>query len=161
MNIRKAKVSEAQAILDLNAETWRLINSKDYTKDQIEAWLRQQCKERIEQGIIAGNVTVCVDKRDHLLGVGARFGNEITGLYVSATLQRQGIGSKLLSQIEEDAKLEGINELQFHSTLTALPFYLKQGYTEISRDNWPLPNNMDLKTVNIKKEIKYNNVFKH
>ena len=42
LEARKAGVKEAQAIIDLHADTVRRINSRDYTPEQIDAWIRKQ-----------------------------------------------------------------------------------------------------------------------
>jgi putative acetyltransferase len=83
-------------------------------------------------------------------------GAEFQGFYVSADHQREGIGSKLLAKMEESAASEGITEMVFQSTLTALAFYISQGYQENGKDAWPLADEISLQTVIVKKQLRKN-----
>lgn len=98
--VRKAKVEEAQQIIDLHPDTVRRINAKDYTSEQMEAWLGKRKVEITEGMIRNGDYHVAVDERGRVLGVGSIKGNRLFGLYVSAGHQGQGIGTLLLEAME-------------------------------------------------------------
>ena len=148
--VRKAKVTEAQAIIDLHADTIRKINSRDYSQAQVEMWIGTRSIEITQSMIENGEYCVCVDHTGNLLGQGHLKENEIFGLYVSADHQSQGIGSDILEYMEKEAREAGIKELHSQSTITALGFYKKHGYEEL--DHVKL-GKARLYAINIKKRL--------
>jgi len=153
MNIRKARVEEAQAIIDLHADTVRRVNSRDYTPEQIDAWLGKRKVEITEAMIRDGQYYVCVSADGDLLGVGNIKGNRLFGLYVSAGHQGEGVGSALLGQMEADALRSGVAEIETESTLTAEGFYKSHGYQEVERKTLSIVNGQTLEVVGIKKTL--------
>ena len=133
MEVRKAKTEEAQAIIDLHVDTVRRINSRDYSTDQIDFWIGKRKVEITEAMIKAKEYYVAVDETGHVFGMGHMKDNNITGLYVSADHQQEGIGSAILGRMEKDAMQNGAVMMEIESTLTAAPFYLRKGYHEIDR----------------------------
>jgi len=129
--VRKAKVTEAQAIIDLHDDTIRKINSRDYSQAQVEMWIGTRSIEITQSMIESDEYCVCVDHTGKLLGWGHLKENEIFGLYVFADHQSQGIGSAILEYMEKEAREAGIEELHSQSTIIALGFYRKQGYEEL------------------------------
>ena len=133
MEVRKAKTEEAQAIIDLHVDTVRRINSRDYSTDQIDFWIGKRKVEITEAMIKAKEYYVAVDETGHVFGMGHMKDNNITGLYVSADHQQEGIGSAILGRMEKDAIENGAVMMEIESTLTAAPFYRHKGYHEIGR----------------------------
>lgn len=78
---------------------------------------------------------------------GFRCCGEIQKLYVSDKMKRQGLGRRLLEQIEAYAKENGIERLylETHSNLKEAVFlYEKQGYHRIDRPENVVHSTMDL-----------------
>lgn len=67
---------------------------------------------------------------DEIIGL-AGFQNEsgtVAGIFVDPELKGSGIGSKLMDRIEEEARSEGLEEMETLASLEALGFYKKNGY---------------------------------
>ena len=60
--VRKAKVAEAQAIIDLHDDTIRKINSRDYSQAQVEMWIG------ITQSMIESDEYVLIIPESSLVG---------------------------------------------------------------------------------------------
>jgi putative acetyltransferase len=133
MQIRKARIEEAQSVIDLHSDTVRRINSRDYSAKQIDMWLGKRKVEITEAMIAGGEYYVAADEQGRILGAGHMKEKKITGLYVSADHQREGIGSAILGQMEKDALANGAEMMEIDSTLTAAPFYQYKGYDEVNR----------------------------
>jgi hypothetical protein len=69
--VRKARIDEAQAIIDLHSDTVRRINSRDYSPAQIDAWVGVRRIEVTQAMIADGQYYVCVDRDGKLLGLGS------------------------------------------------------------------------------------------
>ena len=154
VHVRKARVEEAQAIIDLHVDTVRRVNSKDYSPQQIDAWLGRRRVEVTEAMIRDGQYYVCVDDAGHLVGMGNIKGDELFALYVSADHQREGVGSAILARIEQDALGDGICRIKADSTVTAEGFYRRHGYVAVERKVLKIANRQTLEVVAMTKELK-------
>ncbi|WP_414837075.1 GNAT family N-acetyltransferase [Candidatus Nanohalococcus occultus] len=55
----------------------------------------------------------------------------VTGIFVDPELKGSGIGSRLMDKIEEDARSEGLEEMETLASLEPVGFYKKNGYKVI------------------------------
>jgi putative acetyltransferase len=154
MQVRRARIEEAQVIVDLQVDTIRRINSRDYSEEQINAWLRHRRVDHFEWLISHGHCYVCLDDReDNIVGMGTIRGNEVLQLFASADRQRQGIGSAILRQMEECALLQGFETVELDSSLSAVGFYERRGYEEIGRKQRDWGGNVTMTVVPMRKEL--------
>ena len=149
--VRKAKIDEAQAIIDLHADTIRRVNSKDYTPTQIESWIGKPNLEFYKSAIRDGEFYVYVTENGSILGEGHLNKNAIFGLYVSADHLGKGIGSAILERMEDDAVNAGFTELRTTSTITALGFWRSKGYEELEHIKF---GKAELHAVKMRKNIR-------
>ncbi len=73
------------------------------------------------------NTIVC-EENNNILGFGSFLGNNIDLLFVNASSQKQGIGKKILSTIEDIAQKQGYSNLKLIAINNSEHFYQKQGY---------------------------------
>lgn len=126
MLIRNYRPSDCREIIDLFYNTVHLINAKDYTQEQLEAWANKDIN--LEQWNIRLQshycLVACID--DVIVGFGDI---DNTGyldhLYVHAHYQRQGIASALCDRLEATTTSSSITT---HASITARPFFEKRGY---------------------------------
>ena len=111
-----------------------MVNSKDYSLEQIEAWAPKehrgdvQWKERIHKD--NGFVAVLDD-----MIVGFATLNDdgfIDFLYVHHEQQMRRIGTYLFTRIEIEAEELGISKLTTQASHTAKPFFEKMGFAVVS-----------------------------
>jgi len=57
----------------------------------------------------------------------------IDHFYVSGGYVRQGVGSRLMAEIEKEARNSGLHELTSFVSLTAEPFFLHHGFRIVRR----------------------------
>jgi N-acetylglutamate synthase-like GNAT family acetyltransferase len=150
--IRKAKLEDASIINKLINNTIFAVNSKDYTKKQINARIKNRTaklKDRIktnsramfiilENFKILGLVSLTLEKK------------EITMLYVKQNYIGKGLGKKLLKYAEKHAKKLGLDYLNLESTLTAFEFYKSQGYRKIRKVNH-ISNGVNIPCIKMRK----------
>jgi len=153
MRIRKADADDAQAVFELHDRAVREVCGRDYTPDEIEAWLRKQSVAAYRERIAEGDMYVAESEEGEVLGFAARVGERIKALYVAADHQGEGVGSALLGRLEEDALREGFGEVAAHSTVTALGFYARQGYEVGERVDCPVTREIPLAAVAVRKRL--------
>ena len=78
---------------------------------------------------------IAVDKQKEIIGGGRlHFNNNKEGqiryMAVSNTIQRKGLGSAIVSELETIAREKGIQEMVLNARENAISFYLSMGYKE-------------------------------
>ena len=137
MRVRGALPNDVLAIAAIQRACALETCSRDYSPHQIRAWLERQSDGELRERIEAGIVVVADDEGGFVRGYGARAGRRVLWLFVAPPEQGKGVGSALLRQMEHDARAEGLQELSATSTLTALDFYLKRGWTRGAERQFP------------------------
>ncbi len=66
---------------------------------------------------------------------------------------RQGLGSLILSTVEDAARQDGFHRFEMGSTLTGVPLYALRGYVEIELIAVPLGNGEALPVVKMAKIV--------
>ena len=154
MRIRKARPEDAKEIVKLVRETIRKVNSEDYTKKQVNAWVSSNKAKKMRE-FIAGKrkVFVAVDK-DKIIGMATwtQSENQVGALYVQKDRIGEGIGKKLYDRVEEEARKAGTKELKLYSTITAVPFYKKRGYKSVRKTHVTM-NKVKIPCVIMKKKL--------
>jgi len=109
--------------------------AKDYLPAQLEAWSPMDSAIADWEGSIEGNIVYVAVEGDVIIGFG-----DITPdcylyrLYVAPGNSRKGIGSKLLSALEREARASGMVEIILDSSLSAVGFYKRHGYKEVQKN---------------------------
>jgi len=57
----------------------------------------------------------------------------VAGIFVDPEMKGSGIGSKLMNKLEEDARSEGLEEIETLASLEAVAFYKKNGYKTVEK----------------------------
>jgi len=125
IQIRLAKPEDSEEILELQANSIRSLSSQDYNQRQIELLIRSQKSERFINEIIfvaegnnrlVGFASLCIDIP------------QIASMFVHPYFVRQGIGTRLFTEIESVAIEKGYKTLNVMSSLSAVKFYQANGY---------------------------------
>jgi len=132
--IRLARESEAEAISVVILSALRETSAKDYSQDIIA---------RVEQSFdpasvrrLMGNRTVFVAIRGgEVVGTASLDGAAVRTVFVSPSVQGQGVGTRLMAEIERTARTNNIAVLTVPSSITAEPFYAKIGFKAV-RDSY-------------------------
>lgn len=128
--IRPAQPDDLEAMDRLFGETVRQVNAADYTAAQLAAWAPPgRDPERWRSRLVSSEVRV------------AQLGAELVGfcawtrtgyldlLYVHHAHLRRGIASALYATAEADLRARGVGEVATAASVTAQPFFLRQGFT--------------------------------
>ena len=137
-------------------DTIRLVNSRDYSKIQIKAWLNADKIKKVKESINNPSklVFVAIDD-DGILGI-ASFNlkdKELGSLYIKYNCHEKGIGTKLLKYVERYAKNIGLKKLKLGSTITAFEFYKKHGYSTITRKHCVILDGVKIPCILMSKRL--------
>lgn len=130
MLIRNYESKDLDEVINLFKNTIFEVNISDYTLEQVKAWV--DVDTELFDDNLAKTYARVISNHEQLVG----FGNiddkgYIDLFYVSADYQRQGVGQKLLNDLE---KSSNYTSFMVNSSITAKPFFEKMGYKEIKKN---------------------------
>lgn len=150
MQIRKFKPEDQEEKKKVHKKAIRGIASEDYSEKQIKAWSDFSDYGGIEEEV---KRWVAVED-DKIIGFSDYRPNEsrVTGVYVHPDYTGQGIGSKLLEKVLEDAENQGLVKLNSESSITAKEFYQKHGF-ELVEEVEHETNGVQMKAFEMKRKL--------
>lgn len=157
MELRRFEEKDAAALNAIYHDTIHNVNKHDYTPEELEAWAatapyteESRIKDIKRWNKINPFVAAIGD-----VPVGfAELEDEghINCFYVHHAYQGKGAGTILLSACEQEAKRLGFSRLYAEVSITAKPFFLKNGFTVI-RPNLSETRGMFLKNYVMEKML--------
>ena len=161
IKLRLGRIGDAQKNFEIRYRAIQEIAFCDYPENILNSWGRSHSEEelakreqrfnlRIEQ---RENVIVVAEVEKQIAGFGeiSLSQSELTALYVNPDFKRQGIGTAIIQDLESRAKEQGIKALTLHSSLTAVPFYEKNGFRAVKQSTHRLATGEDMACVIMKK----------
>jgi putative acetyltransferase len=135
--IRTYHPDDAEEIAALFFDTVRTVNRRDYTQAQVEAWAPHdpRAADRWAATLGDGRRAVFVATGgERVLGfTDVEPDGHLDHLFVHHFHQRGGIASALHGAAEAAAQRFGAPKLFTEASITARPFFLRQGYAEVRR----------------------------
>ena len=141
---RDALESDVDSIMQVHTDSIKNICSTHYSSEQISDWIGRQRREKYIQLIARDDdFVVAEDSNGQVVAFGHlgrctdhdRFSPqvnfEVYGFYVSPSVKRQGVGRRLIAELERRAVMQGCVKLGVSSTLNALPFYKACGFVVV------------------------------
>ncbi|PAB57376.1 GNAT family N-acetyltransferase [Anaeromicrobium sediminis] len=136
MKIRRFEKSDLDGVLQLFYDTVHHVNSKDYNKEQLDAWAPEKPNRLRWLNSLEKNITYVVVEDEKIIGFGDLDDESyIDKLFIHKDYQSRGIASILLNRLEEEAIRLGYVELYTEASITAHPFFEKKGYICITEQN--------------------------
>lgn len=122
--IRPAVTEDLEAISRLRTEAILALRPGDYSHLELQQWANVQAGDRTLQRIRDACVLVGVSDQ-HVMGtVGLDLdAAEMVGLFVAPAFQRQGLGTRLVTEAERLAIQFGMQELRVEAAAPAIGFY--------------------------------------
>jgi GNAT superfamily N-acetyltransferase len=120
-------------LLALFRDTIRRVNCRDYSPEQIAAWASDDI-DTVRWAARFGGRFVPVAEEDGRIAGFAELeaDGHLDRFYVSADHQRRGVGRLLLDALVGEARRLGIARLFTEASITARPFFERQGFTVLA-----------------------------
>ena len=132
MLIRPAILSDIPAIIILFESTILAIDQRDYTGEQLTAWASGGTKARWQKRVTSQYFLVAASEAITGFGSVDKTGYLDT-LFVHHLHQRRGIAQLLLNALEEWAGQQGIKRITTEASITAKPFFERNGYETVKQ----------------------------
>ncbi len=127
MTLRRAVISDLQAVKDITSTTISSIYPHYYPKGAVEFFLEHHCEQNIINDIKENCVYIYLDENTGPVGTVTIKNNEICRLFVLPEKQGMGFGKRMLD-FAEDYILQRYNQIVLDASLPAKSIYQKRGY---------------------------------
>lgn len=151
--IREYEEKDLDSIIKLFYDTVHFINIKDYTFEQVNAWAPENIDRSLWNTSLLEHYSIVFEHNGIIKGF-CDCDNKgyIDRLYVHKDFQNQGIGKKLIENVEKYILDNEVCEFYSHVSITALPFFQKRGYIVV-KNQFVNRNNIILENFIVKKKI--------
>ena len=135
MNLRRITKKDQIEIKKVYFNSIISIDDRIYSIDQKRAWASQAWENNdFNKYIINGSGWLLYDK-EKINAFAIRYPvDRIALLYCKGNFQRRGYGTKLIKQLEKDAKIDGIVSLKTEASLISYKLFLKNNWEIIRKE---------------------------
>lgn len=153
-SIRTATLSDIPILKELYQNTVLYVNRKDYSAEEVEDWA--SCGDDIahlQKSFTEQYYIVAENQKLEIVGF-ASINNEgyMHTLFVHKDFQHQGIATLLYQYLEKYAQEKGIKKITSEVSITAKPFFEKQGF-RVNVEQMRKANELYLKNYKMSKTI--------
>lgn len=117
-------------VQELFRSTVLTVNSKDYTKEEVEDWA--SCGDSIEhwKELLAKNDYIgALDGQGNIIGFFSMDSDgHLHSMFVHENWQGCGVATRLLSEVEKMAQKYGVGKIHTEVSITARSFFEEHGY---------------------------------
>jgi putative acetyltransferase len=133
ITIRAFQPGDAPSIAQLFHETVRTINCHDYSQAQVQAWAPDDLNFRNWAVVCSSRSTFVAETEAQMIVGFAELeqNGHIDCFYCHKQFQRCGVGQHLYQAIEAKALEIGVSRLFSEVSITAQPFFLRMGFSNI------------------------------
>ena len=93
-----------------------------YPDRAVQFFMEYHSEKRIMERSQVGEILL-IERHDSIVATGALVGNEILGVFVRPEEQGQGLGKRIMSELERRAKEKGLSEVVLSVSLPSRKFY--------------------------------------
>jgi putative acetyltransferase len=131
---RQATSNDLEKILQLFEETIEVVNAKDYSPDQITVWKNGASKRERWLKKISEQYFLLAEINKEVAGFGSiNHNGYLDFMYVCKNHQRIGVAQKIYGELEDFAKENQLNQITSDVSITAKPFFERQGFKVIQQ----------------------------
>lgn len=141
MTIDSYKNELCEAVSALFYQTVHTVNAKDYSQEQLNAWVNSSVCLILRRQDLLTQKTLVATHDGKLVGFGSiTKSGELDLLFVDRNYQRQGIATALCNELEK-----GFSTIKTYASVTAKAFFEQRSYVviqsqEVERDGIKLKN---------------------
>jgi N-acetylglutamate synthase-like GNAT family acetyltransferase len=159
VNLRPAVGADATAIVDLHFAAVHQTARSFYPQEVLDGWSTQpdearydQFRQALEKG---AEVFVVAEDASGVIGFGSIVPTlqELRAVYVHPRAGRRGVGSAILSCLEQVAIDRGVLQLQMDASINAEAFHRRAGYEILERGVHTLRSGLEMVCVKLKKSL--------
>ncbi|CAN5700191.1 GNAT family N-acetyltransferase [soil metagenome] len=127
--IRAYEEKDAPEIVRLFYDTVHSINRSDYSDEQVEAWAPEIPDASVWHRRMASRKTLVAVENDEVVGFAElEADGHLDMFYLRKDVVGRGVGQRLYRAVEGEALAWGVGRIFTEASITARPFFLRQGF---------------------------------
>lgn len=135
MKLREYRSGDCASLAGLFFHTVHTVNSKDYSADQLDAWATGNVDTAAWNDSFLKHTTIVAEIHGIITGFGEMDqSGYLDKLYIHKDYQGKGIAAAIVNELEQQTMQRGTFSFTTHASITARPFFEKQGYLVV-REN--------------------------
>jgi len=156
MNLRQITLKDQLELKKVYFDSIQSLDKKIYSQDQKRAWSSQVWDNpNFDKSITKGRGWL-LSENGIIVAFATRYPkNRIALLYCKGKFQRKGCGTKLIQEIEEEAKMEGLDSLSTEASLISYRLFLKKEWKIVRKEKVNI-NNISFERYKMIKILKIN-----
>ena len=156
--IRMLRPPDMRSYLEVHRASVRGNALSHYGREIIDAWAPLPITERDIQAALSNadnEVRIVAVNERRIVGIGAVVPkmNELRACYVLPEVCREGVGTAIVSELEQIARNHGISVLNLEASLNAVSFYSERGYRDVERAEHLLGGAVSMACVRMQKSL--------
>ena len=153
MLVRTHRNSDVPGISRLYYDTIHLINSRDYTREQIDAWAPAVPDDSFWKERFKKYHVYVAEEDERVVGfTELNSTGHIDCFFVHHEWQRRGVGARLMERVVATAGREQMPRLFAEVSITAVPFFQDRGFVVV-RENEVTRRNVKLKQFVMERRV--------
>jgi len=161
--VREAVLDDAPRIREVHLDSIEVLGPAAYSDEQVAAWAHD--RDPAEYPIETDETYAVVAETDgEIVGFGwmkpdaddyfeTPVGGEITALYVHPSVARRGVGTRLYTELEGEARRRGVGSLGLWASRNAVLFYEAQGYQRVTEHTIEFDDGVEGTVVEVRKGL--------
>lgn len=134
VRIRSYEKKDVYEIVRLFYETVRSVNRSDYSKEQVEAWVPEVPDVVAWHARMSARKTLVAVENGEVIGFAELEENGyLDMLYLRKDVLGRGVGLRLYRAVEDEARNLGLGRISTEASITARPFFERQGFRVVRR----------------------------
>ena len=132
LNIRKYQKGDEPALREIFSKTVRIVNAKDYSQSQVQAWAPDDYDEAAWSERICSMAPFVATLNGVIVGYAdIQDDGYIDHFFCHWNYQGIGIGKSLMEKLLLVGKSKGVERFYSHVSITAKPFFEHMGFESI------------------------------
>jgi putative acetyltransferase len=132
VELRRGRADDALTIARLFRDTVHAVNRQDYSEAHLDAWAPYQVDLEHWRVVIESSYFMVAVSGGMVVGFANLDGDDyVDQLFIHKDLLRKRIGTKLVEEIEREAKRRDAARLWTQSSITARKFFERRGFATL------------------------------
>lgn len=153
MEIRRFRPGDEAALFRVYFTAIYELASRDYSPEQVQAWAPADFDMGLWANLVQRIRPFVAERNNEVVGYAdVQPDGYIDHFFVSGSHPRQGIGTRLMTRIHEEARSLGLTELTANVSKTAEPFFALHGFQVVERQ-FPVRRGVTLQNALMRKAL--------
>lgn len=152
VRVREYRASDLDAVKRLIHATIDACYPAVYPAEAVAFFKEYHSDEAIAKRAEQGH-TLVLEQCGQIIGTGTLVDDHVTAVFVDRSLQKQGLGKRIMTLLEAEARSAGVRSMTLDASLPSKRFYDSLGYVVVEEAFHPVANDKTLDYYRMRKDL--------